>query len=96
FLQFRLAGQKGMDATASRPPNRHYSKLHFILESAFVFKDRFQAGCGFVKIFIQKILSQIMLTIKNHLFQCAIGIQNRRIVSFLIQEEFGAFLNISA
>lgn len=33
-MQFRLAGQKGLDATASRPPNRRYSKLHFILESA--------------------------------------------------------------
>ncbi|TCV84171.1 hypothetical protein EDC63_113108, partial [Sulfurirhabdus autotrophica] len=31
---FRLAGQKGSDATASRPLNQHYSKLHFILESA--------------------------------------------------------------
>jgi DNA (cytosine-5)-methyltransferase 1 len=33
-LQFRLAGQKGMDATASHPPDLRYSKLHFILESA--------------------------------------------------------------
>ncbi|SDU36671.1 hypothetical protein SAMN05216406_1734, partial [Nitrosomonas ureae] len=33
-LQFRLAGQKGSDATASTPPNLRYSKLHFKLESA--------------------------------------------------------------
>jgi len=31
----RLAGQKGMDATASRPPDLRYSKLHFIPEFAF-------------------------------------------------------------
>jgi len=36
FLQFRLAGQKGMDATASRPPDQGYSKLHFIPEFAYV------------------------------------------------------------
>jgi hypothetical protein len=43
FLQFRLAGQKGMDATASRPLNQRYSKLHFIPEFAFLItrpKDR--------------------------------------------------------
>ena len=34
FLQFRLAGKKGGDATASRPLNQRYSKLHFIPESA--------------------------------------------------------------
>ncbi|SEQ62392.1 hypothetical protein SAMN05421510_11141 [Nitrosomonas ureae] len=33
-MQFRLAGQKGSDATASNLPNLHYSKLHFKLESA--------------------------------------------------------------
>jgi len=33
-LQFRLAGQKGSDATASRPPEQRYSKLHFIPEFA--------------------------------------------------------------
>ena len=35
-LQFRLAGQKGSDATASNPHDLRYSKLHFKLESAEV------------------------------------------------------------
>ena len=33
-LQFRLAGQKSSDATASNPTDLRYSKLHFKLESA--------------------------------------------------------------
>ena len=33
-LQFRLAGQKGSDTTASNPPDLRYSKLLFKLESA--------------------------------------------------------------
>jgi hypothetical protein len=33
-LQFRLPGQKGLDATASNPHDLRYSKLHFKLESA--------------------------------------------------------------
>ena len=39
--QFRLAGQKGFDAAASHPPNQHYSKLHFKIESALAKKPVF-------------------------------------------------------
>jgi len=38
FSNFDLSIKKSMDATASRPPNRRYSKLHFILESTFITK----------------------------------------------------------
>jgi hypothetical protein len=46
---------KSADATASRPPDLHYSKLHFNLESAFDYSEQREIYFPERNIYLSKI-----------------------------------------